>query len=175
MNNNIEDLKYPIGPFQMPELMGKEEIENWILSIQQFPEKLKAEVQGLSEADLTKTYRPDGWTIMQLVHHLADSHMNCFVRFKLALTEETPTIKSYSDDLWANLIDAKSFSIDSSIKILEGMHERWVYLLNSLSAADFDRQVRHPDTDSLVPLKVYLAIYAWHGNHHIAHIQHAKK
>jgi hypothetical protein len=174
MERDIEKLKYPIGKFQTPIPMDKIQIENWIKVIEEFPKKLNNEVKDLTEIALKKQYRPDGWTIKQVVNHCADSHMNSFVRFKLALTENTPTIKPYFENLWAELPDAKDFPIESSLNILEGLHERWINLLKSLSDTDLERQFKHPETNKLISLKTNIGIYAWHCEHHLAHVKNAK-
>lgn len=175
MAEQIDLLKYPIGKFKKPSIIHQLLIDNWIKTIESFPEKIKAETQNLSDKDLEKKYRPHGWTIVQVVNHCADSHINSFVRFKLALTEDTPTIKPYHENLWAELGDSKHFPIESSIKILEGVHTRWVYLLKNLSEQDLEKQFRHPETNELISLKTNIGIYAWHCEHHLAHIINAKK
>jgi uncharacterized damage-inducible protein DinB len=174
MEQDIEKLKYPIGKFQRLENVESEQIEEWIDIIAQFPAKLRDEVKNLTELEFQKQYRPNGWTIKQVVNHCADSHMNSFIRFKLALTEETPTIKPYFEDRWAELPDTKDFPVESSLKILEGLHERWVNLLNNLSDQDLERQFRHPERSDLISLKTTIALYAWHCEHHLAHVQIAK-
>jgi uncharacterized damage-inducible protein DinB len=175
MELDIDSLKYPISTFQKPADIDKLQIEDWMRSIAEFPQKLSQEVTGLSEKDLEKQYRPDGWTIKQVVNHCADSHMNSFIRFKLALTEDVPTIKPYYEDRWAELPDSKDFPIESSLQLLKGLHERWVYLLRNLSAEDLERQFKHPETNELISLKTNIGIYAWHGEHHLAHVKNAKR
>jgi hypothetical protein len=174
MEKDLDKLKYPIGKFQQPENVEKKQIENWIKIIEEFPEKLTAEVRDLEVADLQKQYRPDGWTIMQVVNHCADSHMNSVMRFKLALTEDTPTIKPYHENLWAELSDSKGFPIESALNILEGLHERWVHLLKGLSDQDLERQFIHPESNALISIKTNIGIYAWHCEHHLAHVKNAK-
>lgn len=174
MEKDLDKLKYPIGKFQQPEIVEKEQIEDWIKIIEEFPKKLTAEVRNLDVADLQKNYRPDGWTIMQVVNHCADSHMNSMMRFKLALTEDTPTIKPYLENLWAELSDSKGFPIESALKILEGLHERWVHLLKGLSEQDLERQFIHPESNALISIKTNIGIYAWHCEHHLAHVKNAK-
>lgn len=174
MEKDLDKLKYPIGKFQQPETVEKKQIEDWIKIIEEFPEKLTAEVRDLEVADLQKQYRPDGWTIMQVVNHCADSHMNSMMRFKLALTEDTPTIKPYHENLWAELSDSKVFPIESALKILEGLHERWVHLLKGLSEQDLERQFIHPESNALISIKTNIGIYAWHCEHHLAHVKNAK-
>lgn len=175
MTENIERLKYPVGKFKTPSTIDKLQIENWINTIEKFPEKLKQEVKNLTEQDLEKTYRPNGWTIRQIVNHCADSHMNSFIRFKLAMTENEPTIKPYFENFWAELSDSKHFPIESSIKILQGLHERWTNLLKNLSKSDLEKQFKHPETNEFLNLKTNIGIYAWHCEHHLNHIKIAKK
>jgi hypothetical protein len=174
METNIDELKYPIGKFQKPTSISTVQIDDWIRTIEEFPQKLNTEVKNLTEIELAKQYRPGAWTIKQIVHHCADSHMNSFIRFKLALTEDTPTIKPYFENLWAELPDGKDFPIESSLKLIEGLHERWIKLLRSLSANDLERQFKHPEKSELISLKVNLGIYAWHCEHHLAHVKIAK-
>ncbi|MBG6236040.1 putative damage-inducible protein DinB [Pedobacter sp. CAN_A7] len=174
MELDIDSLKYPISTFQQPEHLDKLQIEAWIRSIGEFPQKLSHEVKGLSEKDLEKQYRPHGWTIKQVVNHCADSHMNSFIRFKLALTEDVPTIKPYYEDRWAELPDSKNFPVESSLQLLKGLHERWVHLLSNLSDEELERQFKHPETNELISLKTNIGIYAWHGEHHLAHVKNAK-
>lgn len=175
MQQNIENLKFPIGKFQKPEFISQELIHNWSKIIAQFPEKIKQETQNLTEQDYEKRYRPDGWTIRQLVHHCADSHMNSLIRFKLALTEDNPTIKPYFENLWAELSDSKNIPIDSSVKILEGLHARWMNLLESLDDEDLEKHFFHPEAKENISLKTNIGIYAWHCEHHLAHIKIAKR
>lgn len=128
----------------------------------------------MSETELEKQYRPGGWTIRQVVNHCADSHMNSLIRFKLALTEEIPMIKPYFENLWAELSDSRQISIDSSLKILEGLHVRWVNLLRSLKENDLDKEFFHPESKEKISLKHNIGIYAWHCEHHLADIKNAK-
>jgi hypothetical protein len=174
MEKDNEALRFPIGKFQKPEIIHKQQIEDWIRIIKEFPGKLENEVKHLTLDEFQKQYRPNGWTINQVVNHCADSHMNSFIRFKLALTEETPTIKPYFENLWAELPDSKDFPTESSLKILAGLHERWVQLLENLSEEDLDKQFKHPETNALISLKTNLGIYAWHCEHHLAHVKNAK-
>jgi hypothetical protein len=170
-----EQLRYPIGQFIKPDQITKDIISIWIHDIASFPERLRIEVDGLSDEQLDTPYRPEGWTIRQVIHHCADSHMNSFIRFKLALTEDHPTIKPYFEDRWADLPDSKQITVDSSLKILEGLHERWVVLLNSLTEIDLSRTFYHPENRQAIRLDENIGIYAWHCNHHLAHIMEANR
>src|SRR5690554_8225152 len=170
----IEQLKYPIGQFEKPENISQNLLKQWIAQIPEFPDKLRDEVSHLDEDQLDCPYRPEGWTIRQVVHHCADSHMNSLIRFKLALTEEVPTIKPYQEEKWAELADGK-MDIAVSMMLLEGLHARWVALLQSLSKDDLAREYIHPDQRQAIPLDVTIGLYAWHGKHHLAHITKAKK
>ncbi|MEW6736032.1 MAG: YfiT family bacillithiol transferase [Acidobacteriota bacterium] len=165
----MSDIRYPIGKFSFDENVKETEKQQFINEIADTPAKLRSAVTGLTPAQLDTAYRPDGWTVRQVVHHLADSHMNSYIRFKLAMTEDEPVIKTYAEDQWAELADARSGSIDLSLTLLEVLHERWVLFLKSLKPADYQRKFRHPEL-GVVSLNKSLALYAWHGKHHIAHI-----
>lgn len=171
----LEQLKYPIGRFQPTATSTQVDLERWIAVLEVFPQQLYTELENLSEADLEKQYRPDGWSIKQVVHHCADSHMNSFIRFKLALTEDTPTVKPYEESVWAELPEAKTFSVASSLSILAGLHSRWVYLLRNLQEEDWDKAFFHPESQETVSLRANLDKYAWHCEHHLAHIILAKQ
>lgn len=175
MEIDIEQLKYPIGQFQRPEIITTEQIDEWTKIIENFPSKLNEEIKNLTEIELQKQYRPNGWTITQVVNHCADSHMNSFIRFKLALTEETPIIKPYFESLWAELPDSKDYPINDSLKLLEGLHARWINLLKTLTETDLKRAFIHPETQERISLKTNIGIYAWHCEHHLAHIKNAKQ
>jgi uncharacterized damage-inducible protein DinB len=163
------DLRYPIGKFQREKDMSDSQRRAFMDAIARAPERLSAAVAGLNEQQLGTPYRPGGWTVRQVVHHLPDSHLNAFGRFKLALTEEEPTIKPYDEARWAELADAKTAPIEPSLKLLEGLHKRWVILLESLTAADWPRTFHHPER-GVMSLDESLAMYAWHSRHHVAHI-----
>jgi len=171
--DNIEDLKYPIGKCNKPETSSEGDIKNWIADIEQFPNRLNKLVPYLSASELNYTYRPEGWNIKQVVHHCADSHMNSFIRFKLCLTEELPTIKPFEENKWAELPDATEAEISTSLMLIEGLHARWTMLLKSLSASDLSKQYIHPDKAQPLSLSDSIAIYSWHCNHHLAHIKQA--
>lgn len=165
-----QDLRYPIGKFTFPETVDASERETMIQEIAATPDHLRQAVTGLTEKQLETPYRPGGWTVRQVVHHLPDSHMNSYVRFKLAVTENEPTILAYDESLWAELADARNASIGTSLQLLAALHERWVTFLRSLSPEQFERKFRHPQ---LGPVEVgqNVALYAWHGKHHVAHIR----
>lgn len=169
----MEALRFPIGRSSIPEVITAVDIRNWIEDIELFPRRVRAEVEDLTESDLDKSYRPDGWSIRQLIHHCADSHMNSFIRFKLALTEVRPTIKPYEENLWANLPDG-NMDIVSSLKIIDGVHQRWTILLNHLSEVDMNRTFIHPANDEMISIKQNIGLYSWHCRHHLAHIRLAK-
>lgn len=174
-NQALEKLKYPIGPFVCPDTISKSDIVNWIHTLETFPLRLKGLVSNLSEARLDRPYRPDGWTIRQVVHHVADSHHHSYIRFKWALTEDKPVIKYYYEALWAELDDSKNGPIDMSLKHLEAVHAKLVYLLKSLDEADLNKSFIHPEHNEEVVLKKNIGIYAWHCNHHYAHIENLMK
>ena len=163
-----EDLRFPVGKFDKSSA-GPERRAEFVQIINDLPKNIANAVEGLNEAQLDTPYRPGGWTVRQTVHHVADSHINSYVRFKLALTEdEPPTIKPYYEDRWAELADSK-LPIDVSLAIINGVHQRWVSMLRSMSDAEFEKTFRHPETGDW-SLDAALALYAWHSLHHAAHI-----
>jgi hypothetical protein len=166
----LEQLKYPIGKFEKPEIITKDILLKWVSDIAIFPTRLGAEVYKLTDMQLDTQYRPDGWTIRQVVHHCADSHMNSLTRLKLALTEDQPTIKPYFEELWAELLDTKSMPIEPSMKMIEGIHERWTVLLNNLTDEQYGRIFIHPEHRKNFRVDENIGVYAWHCNHHLAHI-----
>ena len=165
----MTDLRYPIGKFTFDGSSSEADRQKFIDDIEQTPAKLGAAVQGLSQEKLNTPYRPGGWTVRQVVHHLPDSHLNSYVRFKLALTEEEPTIKPYYEDRWAELQEAKTAAIELSLALLDSLHKRWVLMLRSMKSEDWKRTFRHPDL-GVVSLEKNVALYSWHGRHHVAHI-----
>jgi hypothetical protein len=169
----LEKLKYPVGKFVKPDRITEPLTRGWITEIEILPGKLRKITGRLGETKLSWRYRPGGWSIRQVVHHLADSHMNSLIRFKLALTEEKPVIKPYFEDLWAELPDTTYSPIQESVKMLEGIHARWVVLLRSLVEEDLRRTFVHPEHGGEVSLGENLALYAWHSKHHLAHIGQA--
>lgn len=165
----MEDLKHPIGRFSFQRPSTAAQRQNWIDDIAETPARLRAAIAGLNEAQLDTPYRDGGWTVRQVVHHVPDSHMNAYMRFRLALTEHEPVIKPYDEAAWAELVDGKTAPPEISLALLDALHDRWVRLLRSMTDADFQKQFRHPEL-GVVPLEKNLALYAWHGKHHVAHI-----
>src|SRR5438270_8638581 len=163
------DLRYPIGPFKLDGTQTREQIQRAISEIAEAPAKFRAAVEGLSPDQLDTPYRPEGWTVRQVVHHVPDSHLNSYCRFKLALTENEPTIKAYHEDRWAELDEARTAPVEVSLALLESLHKRWVLMLKSLAPSDFDRGFRHPEL-GLISLAQNVCLYGWHGRHHVAHI-----
>ena len=164
------DLRYPIGKFERPsEPLTPDQRREFIAVIAETPGRLSEVIAGLTSAQFDTPYRPGGWTVRQVVHHLPDSHMNSYVRFKLALTEDEPTITPYDEARWAELADSRETPIDTSIALLEHLHDRWVVLLRSIAPDGWSRKYRHPELGA-VTLDQALALYAWHGRHHVAHI-----
>jgi hypothetical protein len=162
------DLRYPIGKFERPAAITPELRTEWIDTIAAAPARYRAAVAGLSEAQLDTPYRPDGWTVRQVIHHVADSHMNSFIRFRLALTEDEPAVKPYDEAKWALLKDAGE-PVEVSLQLIDSLHHRWVVMLRSLDASAFSRTMRHPEM-GVFDLNFLCALYAWHSRHHEAHI-----
>lgn len=170
----LEQLQFPIGRFQKPAVFTEALLTSFITAIADFPVKITTATEALSEEQLDTPYRPGGWTIRQVVHHCSDSHMNSLIRFKLALTEDKPVIKPYNETLWAELADSK-MPIAPALQMLEGIHERWVALLHSLTKEQLARSFVHPEHGNEITLEECIAIYAWHCHHHLAHITELKK
>ncbi len=169
----MTDLRYPVGKFSYAEPLHDEQKRKFVDDLAQAPANLRAAVQGLSDAQLDTPYRPEGWTVRQVVHHVPDSHANAYIRFKLALTEDEPTIKTYAEDRWAELPDSKG-PIAVSLELLGSLHDRWLHLLRSFSDEHWKRTFRHPELGPMT-LEKTLALYAWHGRHHVAHITELRK
>lgn len=169
----MEKLKYPIGRFIEPTKYTQKDRQQFIQVLKDVPIKFKAEINSLSETQVNTPYREGGWTPKQVIHHVADSHMNSFTRFKLALTEDNPTIKPYDENAWIKLSDS-NFDVESSLKIIEGIHARFVVLLNSLNEEQFQRTCYHPESKISMSVDYLLALYAWHSNHHLGHIRIVK-
>lgn len=169
------DLRYPVGKFNFEAQITEADHPQLIAEIAEAPGALRSAVAGLSRDRLETRYRPEGWTVKQVVHHVPDSHLNAYTRFKLALTEDEPTIKTYDEAKWAALPDSERVPIDVSLDLLDALHSRWVALLRSMDAADFRRGLRHPEHGRVLTLQQMLALYAWHGRHHVAHITSLRK
>jgi hypothetical protein len=167
--DELEKLKYPIGRFIFPERAENWEVQGWIDQIESLPAQLIHVVSGLSGADLAASYRQGGWTVRQVIHHIADSHLNSYVRFKWTLTEDKPTIKAYDQDRWAELPDNDIFPVEDSLEFIRLLHKRWVNLLRSLDDDQLNLEFHHPELGK-VALKNNFALYAWHGEHHLAHV-----
>jgi uncharacterized damage-inducible protein DinB len=165
----MTDLRYPIGKFTYDGPPTAEKRQELLHHIEQAPGRLRAAVKGLSAQQLDTPYRPAGWTVRQVAHHVPDSHLNAYIRFKLALTEEEPTIKPYAEDRWAQLADTRTTPVEVSLTLLDSLHGRWVRLLSSLQPEEWKRTFRHPEL-GVMNLEKTLALYAWHGRHHVAHI-----
>jgi hypothetical protein len=170
---NQDDLKYPLGRYHAPALISSAQRAAWIDQMAQLPSRLTQAVAGLDDAQLDTPYRPAGWTVRQIVHHLPDSHLNSYTRFRLALTEDSPLIKPYEEAAWAQLSDARTAPVAPSLTLLEGLHARFVLLLRSLSDEDFARTFRHPELGE-IRLDWTLGLYAWHCLHHTAHINNLR-
>lgn len=167
--------KYPIGKFQQTETVCDIETDRHIEIIKNFPRKVKMLIENWSDERLDTQYREGGWTVRQLVNHLSDSHMQSLGRFKMALTEENPTIKPYDEAKWAELQDSRCEPVSSALLILEGLHKRWIHLLKTMTNKEFERTYFHPEYNTVVSLRENLAFYAWHCDHHYAHIANLKK
>ena len=170
---DIEKLKFPIGKFATPEIIYSTKIKDWRNEIEQFPESLKNITNGLTQEQLNWKYRPGGWKIKQLVHHCLDSHINSYTRFNLTLTEDSPTIRPYSEKLWAELPGSNDEDLSDSILILTGLHSKWTKLIKSLTEADLAKEYVHPEHGQWFNLQETVGLYAWHCKHHLAHIKQA--
>ncbi len=170
---DLERLKYPIGQFAPPSDFTENQVKIWISDIEKLPHELSLLTSQLSDNELDTPYRPEGWTVRQVIHHLVDSHLNSYIRFKLALTEEKPIIRPYFEARWAELPDTFHTPVLVSLQLLDGLHQRWVILLNSLTNKDLCREFVHPEHGQTIPLWYNIALYSWHGRHHLAHIRNA--
>lgn len=171
----LENLKYPIGRFIIPDIIAEQDLRVYISDIEKLPQQLRNLITYFSEEQLNTHYRKNGWSVKQVVHHLADSHMNAFIRFKLTLTEDTPTVKAYYEDKWAELGDYKVTPADVSLNLLDSLHTRWVNLLRSITPKEFTKTFFHPEYGKEFSLDEIAALYSWHGRHHYAHIDELKK
>lgn len=170
MDENLEPLKYPIGKFKPPTVISDDLLQDWINTIDGFPTKFRRLVHNLNPDQLNTPYRPGGWTVKQVIHHVGDSHINSYTRFKWALTEDNPVIKDYDEVRWAELKDSLVEDTSISLHFLEAVHRKWVFLLRSLNREDLDRTFIHPQSGRVVVLRKNVGIYAWHCNHHYAHV-----
>lgn len=170
-----EDLRYPIGLFQYQENINPDQLKEMIDRIRSTPERLAAAVEGMSEAQLDTPYRPGGWTVRQVIHHVPDSHLNSYIRFHWTLTEDTPLIKAYNEADWADMNYLKAVPIEVSLNLLKSVHARWTVLLDNLTPSDLERSYRHPEDGKTYSLQTAISLYAWHGDHHIAHITSLKE
>lgn len=166
----MEHLKYPIGKY-VEQPFSEKQLREWLLDIETLPLHVEHAILNLDEAELETPYRPDGWTLKQVVHHVADSHMNAYIRFKLALTEENPTIKPYDEAAWAQLPDTANLPINISITLLFALHMRWSEILKNIKEDQWNRTVFHPEHKKQMTLWYLLGMYAWHGKHHVAHLK----
>lgn len=166
----MTDLRYPIGPFQAPKSYDAASRTRFISDIENAPKALREAIKGLSARQLDTPYRPGGWTVRQVVNHVPDSHVNAYVRLKLALTEDTPTIKPYEEARWAELIDGRTAAPEVSLALLDAVHTRWVMLWRSLTPEQFSRGFKHPEHPGTQTVDWMLAMYSWHGQHHVAHV-----
>ena len=171
----MSDPRYPIGKFSFAGPSDSTTRKNFINDVEQAPAALRAAIKGLSPQQIETPYRDGGWTVRQVVHHVPESHMNAYIRFKLALTEDEPTIKPYMEDRWAKLPDVQSTPLEVSLALLDSLHDRWVRLLRSMTDADWKHTFRHPELGEALTLDKNLALYAWHGRHHVAHITELRK
>lgn len=165
----MEDMRYPIGRFQPPGDVTPDDVAGWIEDIAALPAGMRDAVDGLNDAHLDTPYRPDGWTVRQVVHHVPESHMNCYIRFKWALTEDEPLIKAYDEVTWAELSDNRTAPIAPSLALLDALHARWAVALRALTPEQWNRAFQHPESGKTV-LNRAVGMYAWHGRHHVAHI-----
>ena len=172
---DLEKLKYPIGKFEAPKEYTSEYLSAKIAIIESFPERLRKETAQLTEEQLNTPYRPGGWTIRQVIHHCAESHMNCYIRIKWSLTENNPVIKAYDEALWSELPDSLTMPIEPTLNLLNGLHFRLAYIMKNLSPADLEKSFIHPENNSEYQIKQIIGMYAWHSEHHLAHITNIKR
>ena len=171
----MSDPRYPIGPFSFTGPNDEAQRQKLIAEVEQAPAALRAAIKGLAPQQLDTPYRDGGWTVRQVVHHVPESHMNAYIRFKLALTEDEPTIKPYMEDRWAKLGDVQTTPVETSLALLDSLHDRWVRVLRLIKPEEWRRTFRHPEMGETLSLDKTLALYAWHGKHHVAHVTELKK
>ncbi|MFD2285139.1 putative metal-dependent hydrolase [Pedobacter petrophilus] len=167
---DLAKLKYPIGQFTMPDIFNAQQAGIWISEIEALPGQIIEATGRLTDEELNQTYRPEGWTLRQVIHHLPDSHMNAYIRFKQAITEDVPVIRPYHEELWAETKEAKNGDIQTSVALLTALHQRWVAFLKTIKMEDYQRKYIHPAQGKELTLANMLGMYAWHGKHHLAHI-----
>jgi hypothetical protein len=165
----MEDLKYPIGKY-VPQPFSDKQLQEWVRDIQFLPQDLENSILNLDEAQINTPYRPEGWTVKQLIHHVADSHMNAYIRFKLGLTENNPTIKPYDEALWAEMSDTKNLPVNLSLTLLHALHTRWVEVIKNIKGDEWNRTIFHPEAKKEMTIWYLLGSYAWHSKHHTAHL-----
>jgi hypothetical protein len=170
----MEDLRFPIGPFVFDKATSADKRAARIRQIAEAPGQMRSAIDGLNAQQIETPYRPGGWTVRQVVHHVPDSHLNAYCRFKLALTEDNPTIKAYDEAAWANVADTARTPPEVSLALLDALHVRWVVLLESMTSADFERPLQHPERGAIT-LDWMLQLYSWHGRHHAAHVTALRK
>lgn len=172
----MEYLRFPMGTFDLPADTSADARVKWVVDVASLPQQIREATVGLSDEQLDTPYRDGGWTLRQVVHHVADSHMNAYVRFKLAATEDNPTIRPYEEHLWAELPEAKNEPIEMSLQLIETIHYRWVRHMKNMTAdSDWARTFFHPGSQKTLPLSIIVAMYSWHGRHHLAHITTTKE
>jgi hypothetical protein len=170
-----DQLRYPVGRFTFPGKVSEEEIKSLLKILEELPVRLENAVKGMTQEQLNTSYREGGWTVRQVVHHLFDSHVNAYIRMKLAVTENVPTIKPYDQDKWSDLEDARTARVEISLRLLNDLHRRWLIFLKSIPGQSWERTFYHPEQKREISLAQTLALYAWHSRHHLAHITELKK
>ena len=165
----MTDFRYPVGKFERRDALTSDERTKMIAEIAETPARMRKAIAGLTDSQLDTPYREGGWTVRQVVHHVPDSHVNAYTRFKLALTEEQPTIRPYDEAKWAELSDSRDTPVETSLTLLESLHDRWTRLLRAITPDDYRRTLNHPDS-GVMSLDAVLSLYEWHGRHHVAHI-----
>lgn len=171
MDDGHEQLRFPIGRYQLPEVYPPEMQDEWITAIEALPQWLDICIENLDEDQLDTPYRPGGWTVNQVIHHIADSHMNAYIRLKLALTEESPVVKPYDEKLWAEMADVNTVPVNVSVTLLHALHRRMGQVLRNMNTEDWERTYYHPEHERYVPLWELADLYAWHGRHHMEQVR----
>ena len=174
MSEQLEKLRFPVGHFQYQSGDFEKNKNVWLETIAQFPAKISELANSMTEEELDSQYRPEGWTARQVIHHVVDSHMNSYIRFKWTLTENEPMIKAYEEKFWAELPEAKTAPVEISLNLLAALHARWSLMLNAMTEEDWSRKLNHPDWEKPLNLKLMLGLYAWHCRHHLEHVRLCK-